>query len=93
MIELAVEARVDYADLLSEPAQLQRRAPEEADLTGISGPGARPELSNVLVRHAADELDELQRSPHLLLGERSHRGAVPGTDIFPLITPSPAERS
>lgn len=56
---LAVEARVDYADLISEPNERQRAAAERAGITAISGLGASPGLSNVLVRHASEQLDEL----------------------------------
>ncbi len=59
VLALAIAARVDYADLISEPTAEQRRAAREAGITAISGLGASPGLSNVLVRHAADELDEL----------------------------------
>jgi len=59
-IELAVEADVDYADLLSEPTEEQRRRVGEAGITAVSGLGLTPGLSNVLVRHAAEELDELE---------------------------------
>jgi lysine 6-dehydrogenase len=60
VIELAIEANVDYADLLSEPTEEQRRRVEEAGITAVSGLGLTPGLSNVLVRHAAEELDELE---------------------------------
>jgi saccharopine dehydrogenase-like NADP-dependent oxidoreductase len=40
VIELAVEAGVDYADLISEPSDSQRLAVEEAGITAISGLGA-----------------------------------------------------
>lgn len=59
VIDLALRAGVNYADLISEPTELQRRAAEQAQITAISGLGASPGLSNVLVRHAAEELDEL----------------------------------
>lgn len=56
VIGLAVDARVPYADLISEPTAEQRRAVEAAGITAVSGLGASPGLTNVLVRHAADEL-------------------------------------
>jgi saccharopine dehydrogenase (NAD+, L-lysine-forming) len=62
VIELAVAARVDYADLISEPTEAQRRAVERAGITAISGLGASPGLTNVLVRHAADWFDELEEA-------------------------------
>jgi lysine 6-dehydrogenase len=57
---LALEARVDYADLISEPTMEQRRAAASAGITAISGLGATPGLSNVLVAHAAEQFDELR---------------------------------
>jgi saccharopine dehydrogenase (NAD+, L-lysine-forming) len=62
VIELAVAAGVDYADLISEPAAEQREAVERAGITAISGLGASPGLTNVLVRHAAEWLDELEEA-------------------------------
>ena len=59
-IRLAAEARVDYADLISEPSASHERLAAEAGITAISGLGATPGLSNVLVRHAANHLDELE---------------------------------
>lgn len=59
-LALAVRARVDYADLISEPTDAHRQAARDAGITAISGLGATPGLSNVLVRHAAEELDELR---------------------------------
>jgi saccharopine dehydrogenase (NAD+, L-lysine-forming) len=61
-IELAIAAGVDYADLISEPTGEQRRAVEAAGITAISGLGASPGLTNVLVRHAAGWLDELEEA-------------------------------
>jgi lysine 6-dehydrogenase len=60
VIQLAVEARVDYADLISQPSEEQRRAVADAGITAISGLGQSPGLTNVLVRHASEELDELE---------------------------------
>jgi saccharopine dehydrogenase-like NADP-dependent oxidoreductase len=56
---LALAAGVDYADLISEPSEQQREAARDAGITAISGLGATPGLSNVLVAHAAAELDEV----------------------------------
>ena len=46
---LALAAGVDYADLISEPSERQREAARDAGITAISGLGATPGLSNVLV--------------------------------------------
>jgi len=62
VVDLAVQARVNYADLLSEPTAEQRSAVERAGITAISGLGASPGLTNVLVRHAVDWLDELEEA-------------------------------
>lgn len=62
VIDLAVSAGIDYADLLSNPSQEQVRAVEESGITAISGLGLTPGLSNVLVAHAADELDEIEEA-------------------------------
>lgn len=59
VIDLAVAAGVDYADLLSEPSEEQRKVVEDAGITAISGLGASPGLSNVLVAHAAEDLGAL----------------------------------
>jgi lysine 6-dehydrogenase len=56
---LALAAGVDYADLISEPSDQQCRAAKDAGITAISGLGATPGLSNVLVAHAAAELDDV----------------------------------
>ena len=59
VFELALAAGVDYADLISEPSPQQRAVAERAGIAAISGLGASPGLSNVLVRHAAEQFDEL----------------------------------
>jgi saccharopine dehydrogenase (NAD+, L-lysine-forming) len=61
-IELAIKARVDYCDLISEPSEEQRRAVRDAGITAISGLGATPGLSNVLVRDAADSVDAIEEA-------------------------------
>lgn len=60
VVDLAFAARVAYADLISEPTDEQRRAVEAVGITAISGLGATPGLSNVLLRHAADELGAIE---------------------------------
>jgi lysine 6-dehydrogenase len=59
VLALALEVGVDYADLISEPSQEQYRAAKDAGITAISGLGATPGLSNVLVAHAAAEFDDV----------------------------------
>jgi len=61
-IELAIAARIDYADLISEPTESQRRAVADAGITAISGLGASPGLTNVLVAHAALFFDRLEEA-------------------------------
>jgi saccharopine dehydrogenase (NAD+, L-lysine-forming) len=62
VFSLAVEARVDYCDLISEPSPGQRRAAEEAGITAVSGLGASPGLTNVLVAHAAEAFDVVEEA-------------------------------
>jgi saccharopine dehydrogenase (NAD+, L-lysine-forming) len=62
VLGVAAEAAVDYADLISEPEEQHRQAAEQAGITAISGLGASPGLSNVLVRHAADTVDEVHEA-------------------------------
>jgi saccharopine dehydrogenase (NAD+, L-lysine-forming) len=59
VIRLAADARVNYVDLISEPTEDDREAVADAGVTAISGLGATPGLSNILVAHAAGELGEL----------------------------------
>lgn len=60
VIELAIEAKVNYADLISEPTQRQRQAAADAGITAVSGLGSSPGLSNVLVSHAHRELTTVE---------------------------------
>jgi saccharopine dehydrogenase-like NADP-dependent oxidoreductase len=57
---LAIEAGVDYADLISEPTPGQRAAAASAGILAISGFGSSPGMTNVLVRHAFEEFDDLE---------------------------------
>ena len=77
VIALAIEAGVDYADLLSEPTPAQQAAVRAAGITAVSGLGATPGLSNVLVRHAADALGRARRGARLL-GQLPHHRARAG---------------
>lgn len=56
---LALEAQVNYADLISEPTQEQRRLTAEAGIVAVSGLGISPGVTQVLVRQAVDEFDEV----------------------------------
>lgn len=56
---LALDAKVNYADLISEPSAAQRRAAEEAGITAVSGLGISPGVTQVLVRQAVDEFDQV----------------------------------
>ncbi|WP_180279731.1 saccharopine dehydrogenase family protein [Rhodococcus qingshengii] len=60
VIDLALAAGVNYADLISEPTEAQRRAAAEAGITAVSGLGSSPGLSNVLVSHAHREFTTVE---------------------------------
>jgi saccharopine dehydrogenase-like NADP-dependent oxidoreductase len=60
--DLALKARVNYADLISEPTDFQREAALNAGITAVSGLGLSPGLTQVLVRHAVDELDIVEEA-------------------------------
>ncbi len=59
-LAVACQARVNYADLISEPTAEQYRQVKEAGITAISGLGLTPGLSNVLARHGANHLDQTE---------------------------------
>lgn len=59
VFDLAVEARVNYADLISEPTPRQRDAAAAAGIVAVSGLGISPGVTQVLVRHAVEELDHV----------------------------------
>ncbi|WP_181801480.1 saccharopine dehydrogenase NADP-binding domain-containing protein [Streptomyces shenzhenensis] len=59
VFELALEARVNYADLISEPSPQQRAATVQAGITAVSGLGISPGVTQVLARHAVDEFDQV----------------------------------
>ncbi|MBI4941761.1 MAG: saccharopine dehydrogenase NADP-binding domain-containing protein [Actinobacteria bacterium] len=56
---LALEARVNYADLISEPTSEQRRQTQEAGILAVSGLGISPGVTQVLVRQAVEDLDQV----------------------------------
>lgn len=62
VLDLAIAAGVDHADLISEPTPAQRKAAKEAGIMAISGLGSSPGLSNVLVRHAFEEFDDVEEA-------------------------------
>jgi saccharopine dehydrogenase-like NADP-dependent oxidoreductase len=59
VFELAVEYGIDYADLISEPTEAQAAAATEAGILVVPGLGLSPGLSNVLARHAAEDMELL----------------------------------
>jgi saccharopine dehydrogenase-like NADP-dependent oxidoreductase len=59
VFDLAVESKVNYADLISEPSAEQRDAARNAQITAVSGLGISPGVTQVLVRQAMDDFDEV----------------------------------
>jgi len=60
VLEAAMRARVDYADLISDPTAEQRGRAAAAGITAISGLGLTPGCSNVFARDAADRMEEIE---------------------------------
>ncbi|MFQ5761677.1 MAG: saccharopine dehydrogenase family protein [Candidatus Bathyarchaeia archaeon] len=60
-INIAVKAGINYADLISEPTDEQRKSVREAGITAVSGLGTSPGLSNILAKDAALSLDETDK--------------------------------
>ena len=60
VLDAAIDAGVNYADLISEPTESQRQRVAEAGLTAVSGLGLSPGTSNVLCAHAARDFDDLE---------------------------------
>lgn len=58
VFSLALEAQVNYADLISEPSAEQRDAAVRAGITAVSGLGLSPGVTQVLVRQAVEEFDQ-----------------------------------
>jgi lysine 6-dehydrogenase len=60
-LSIALRLGVNYADLLyQDVSDTQQGSAQAAGVTAISGLGICPGLTNVLVRHAADEYDRLE---------------------------------
>lgn len=59
-IRVACQARVNYADLISEPSAEQATLVRQAGITAISGLGCTPGLSNVLAQRGVSRFDETQ---------------------------------
>jgi saccharopine dehydrogenase-like NADP-dependent oxidoreductase len=53
----AIDQRADYADLVSEPSAEQAAAAEAAGIVAVPGLGLSPGLTNVIVRHASEEIE------------------------------------
>lgn len=60
VIHTAIEARVNYVDLISEPNGYHRKLARDAGIVAISGLGMSPGTTNVLCAHAATDFDELR---------------------------------
>lgn len=58
-LDIAMQAGVDYVDLISEPTEEQRARVKAAGITAISGVGLTPGCSNVFAKDAADQMDQL----------------------------------
>jgi saccharopine dehydrogenase-like NADP-dependent oxidoreductase len=54
-IQVAVKAKVDYADLISEPTPEQFEMVRQSGITAVSGLGCTPGLSNLLARQGANQ--------------------------------------
>ena len=54
-IQVAVKAKIDYADLISEPTPEQEEMVRKSGITAVSGLGLTPGLSNVLARQGANQ--------------------------------------
>jgi saccharopine dehydrogenase-like NADP-dependent oxidoreductase len=54
-IQVAARAKIDYADLISEPTAEQCELVRQSGITAVSGLGCTPGLSNVLARQGADQ--------------------------------------
>jgi len=61
VINVAMKAEIDYADLISEPTEEHRKKVKETGITAVSGLGASPGLTNVLAKDAAATLDKTDR--------------------------------
>ncbi len=56
-IQVAAKAKIDYADLISEPTAEQFEMVRQSGITAVSGLGCTPGLSNVLARHGANHFE------------------------------------
>jgi len=65
IVRAAIKAERDYVDIMDDygPAQQVLELDEEARRAGVTiliGMGASPGITNILARHAADQLDEVE---------------------------------
>lgn len=60
ILDLAVRTGTNYADLMSHPTEEVRERVAASGIVAVPGLGTSPGMTNVLVRHAANELGSLQ---------------------------------
>lgn len=90
-LQVACEAKVNYADLISEPTDEQREMARKAGVTIMSGLGITPGLTNVIAKYGTEQMDE---TDEIHLHWASFRTVAPsagllGTIIWELATECP----
>ncbi len=78
ILELALDAKVDYVDLMSSPSADARARAAAAGIVAVTGVGTSPGMTNVLIRHAADEFDVLEEVHISFAISRPHLAASKG---------------
>lgn len=78
ILELAIDEQIDYLDLMSSPAADARARAADAGIVAVTGVGTSPGMTNVLVRHAANEFDALEEVHISFAISRPHLAASKG---------------
>ncbi len=78
ILDLAIEHQVDYVDLMSSPSADARARAAEAGIVAVIGVGTSPGMTNVLIRHAAEEFDALEEVHISFAISRPHLAASKG---------------